>query len=121
MLATIPITKTSKSRMTPELRDNAAFGAVFSDHMLVADFVGGKWGEPRIMPYGQQPLAAAPACAHYGQGIFEGFKAFPRPNGGAVVFRPDGAGGYALLVWVLPAQWSQLPAARNTRNAVDRL
>ena len=37
----------------------------------------------------RQPLAAAPACAHYGQGIFEGFKAFPRPNGGAVVFRPD--------------------------------
>jgi branched-chain amino acid aminotransferase len=89
MLATIPITKTSASRLTPELRDNAAFGAVFSDHMLVADFVGGKWAEPRIMPYGAQPLAAAPACAHYGQGIFEGFKAFPRPNGGAVVFRPD--------------------------------
>ena len=89
MLATIPITKTSASRMTPELRDNAAFGAVFSDHMLVADFVGGKWTEPRIVPYGPQLLAAAPACAHYGQGIFEGFKAFPRPNGGAVVFRPD--------------------------------
>ena len=31
----------------------------------------------------------APAVAHYGQGIFEGFKAFPRPNGGAVLFRPD--------------------------------
>jgi branched-chain amino acid aminotransferase len=89
MLATFPITKTSASRLTPELRDNAAFGAVFSDHMLVADYAGGKWGEPRIIPYGAQPLAAAPACAHYGQGIFEGFKAFPRPNGGAVVFRPD--------------------------------
>ena len=76
MLATIPITKTSASRMTPELRDNAAFGAVFSDHMLVADFAGGKWSEPRIIPHGAQPLAAAPACAHYGQGIFEGFKAF---------------------------------------------
>jgi branched-chain amino acid aminotransferase len=90
MLATsIPVTKTSASRLTPELRDNAAFGAVFSDHMLVADFAGGKWGEPRIIPYGSQPLAAAPAVAHYGQGIFEGFKAFPRPNGGAVVFRAD--------------------------------
>ena len=76
MLATIPITKISASRMTPELRDNAAFGAVFSDHMLVADFAGGKWSEPRIIPYGAQLLAAAPACAHYGQGIFEGFKAF---------------------------------------------
>ena len=89
MLATFPITKTSASRLTPELRDNSPFGAVFSDHMLVADYAGGTWGEPRILPYGAQSIAAAPAVAHYGQGIFEGFKAFPRPNGGAVVFRPQ--------------------------------
>ena len=89
MLATIPVTKTTQSRMTAELRDNAAFGAVFSDHMLIADWTAGKWGEPRIVPYGAQPLPAAPSVAHYGQGIFEGFKAFPRPNGGAVLFRPD--------------------------------
>mgnify|MGYP003704138029 CR=1 FL=1 len=67
----------------------APFGAVFSDHMLVVDWHNGKWGEPRIVPYGAQPLPAAPSVAHYGQGIFEGFKAFPRPNGGAVLFRPD--------------------------------
>jgi branched-chain amino acid aminotransferase len=90
MLATsIPVTKTTASRLTPDLRDKAAFGAVFSDHMLVADFVNGQWTEPRIIPYGMQPLNAAPAVAHYGQGIFEGFKAFPRANGGAVVFRAD--------------------------------
>ncbi len=88
MLATIPVTKTSASRLTPELRDNSPFGAVFSDHMLVADYGNGKWGEPTIVPYGAQMMAAAPAVAHYGQGIFEGFKAFPRPSGGAVVFRP---------------------------------
>lgn len=89
MLATIPVTKTTASRLTPELRDNAAFGAVFSDHMLIVDWHNGKWGEPRIVPYGPQTLPAAPSVAHYGQGIFEGFKAFPRPNGGAVLFRPD--------------------------------
>ena len=89
MLATIPVTKTPLSRMTPEVRDNAAFGAVFSDHMLMVDWTNGAWGEPRIVPYGPQPLPAAPSVAHYGQGIFEGFKAFPRPGGGAVLFRPD--------------------------------
>ena len=89
MLATIPISKTSASRLTPELRDSAPFGAVFSDHILLAEYAGGKWGDPRIIPYGAQPLPAAPAVAHYGQGIFEGFKAFPRPGGGAVVFRPQ--------------------------------
>src|SRR5688500_20234919 len=88
MLATIPITKTSASRLTPELRDNAPFGAVFSDHMLVADYANGEWGEPRIVPSGEQPLKAAPLVAHYGQGIFDGSRAFPRPNGGAVGLRP---------------------------------
>ncbi len=89
MLATIPVTKTTSSRLTPELRDKAAFGAVFADHMLVADYANGKWGEPRIVPYGSQLLPAAPAVAHYGQGIFEGFKVFARQNRGAVAFRPD--------------------------------
>jgi branched-chain amino acid aminotransferase len=90
MLATtIPITRTTHSRLTPELRDTAAFGAVFSDHMLVADWANGSWSEPQIVPYGTLVLPAAPIVAHYGQGIFEGFKAFPRPNGGAVLFRPD--------------------------------
>jgi len=89
MLATVPVTRTTHSRLTPELRDKAAFGAVFSDHMLMADYANGKWGDPRIIPYGAQPLAAAPAVAHYGQGIFEGFKVFARPNHGAVAFRPD--------------------------------
>lgn len=89
MLATIHVTKAERSRLTPELRDKSAFGAVMSDHMLVADYVNGEWGEPRILPYGAQLMTAAPAVAHYGQGIFEGFKAFPRPGGGAVVFRPQ--------------------------------
>jgi branched-chain amino acid aminotransferase len=86
MLATtIPITRTTHSRLTPELRDNAPFGAVFSDHMLVAEWHAGSWSEPHIVPYGTLALPAAPSVAHYGQGIFEGFKAFPRPNGGAVL------------------------------------
>ena len=89
MLATISVTRTVASRLTADLRDHAPFGAVFSDHMLVADYADGKWGDPAIVPYGPQMMAAAPAVAHYGQGIFEGFKAFSRPNGGAVVFRID--------------------------------
>ena len=40
MLAIIPVTKTTASRLTPEIRDKSAFGAVFSDHMLVADYGG---------------------------------------------------------------------------------
>lgn len=86
---TIPVTLTGTPRFSEELRDTAPFGAVFSDHVLVADYADGKWGDPTIVPYGPMMLPAAPAVAHYGQGIFEGFKAFPRPDGGAALFRPD--------------------------------
>jgi branched-chain amino acid aminotransferase len=85
----IPVTRTTTPRFSEELRDSAAFGAVFSDHVLVADYADGTWSDPVIVPYGPMHLPPAPAVAHYGQGIFEGFKAFPRPDGGAVLFRPD--------------------------------
>lgn len=85
----IPVTRTTTPRFSEQLRDSAAFGAVFSDHVLVADYVDGKWGEPVIVPYGPMHLPPAPGVAHYGQGIFEGFKAFPRADGGAALFRPD--------------------------------
>jgi len=88
-VASIPVTRTAAPRFSEQLRDSAAFGAVFSDHVLVADYAAGKWGDPAIVPYGPMMLPPAPAVAHYGQGIFEGFKAFPRPDGAAALFRPD--------------------------------
>ena len=36
----IPVTRTTTPRFSEQLRDSAAFGAVFSDHVLVADYVG---------------------------------------------------------------------------------
>lgn len=86
--AVIPVTRTTTSRFSKELRDNAAFGAVFSDHVLVADYADGAWREPQIVPYGAMMLPPAPSVAHYGQGIFEGFKAYPRADGGTALFRP---------------------------------
>ncbi len=85
----IPVTRTTTPRFSETLRDSAAFGAVFSDHVLVADYADGAWGEPAIVPYGPMTLPPAPLAAHYGQGIFEGFKAFPQPDGSAALFRPD--------------------------------
>ncbi|MGE3885793.1 MAG: branched chain amino acid aminotransferase, partial [Vicinamibacterales bacterium] len=86
--ASIPVTRTTTPRFSEQLRDSAAFGAVFSDHVLVAEYKDGTWSEPAIVPYGPMHLPPAPSVAHYGQGIFEGFKAFPRSDGGAVLFRP---------------------------------
>jgi len=85
----IPVTRTANSRFSEALRDTSTFGAVFTDHILVCDYADGSWGLPAIVPYQDLPLVPGPLVAHYGQGIFEGLKAYPREGSGAVVFRPD--------------------------------
>lgn len=85
---TLRVTRTSQSRLSESLRENAAFGSVFSDHMLFADFDGGTWSPPQILPYGPLPLPPAPSALHYGQSVFEGFKASRTVDGGLALFRP---------------------------------
>jgi len=84
----IPITRVSQSRLTEALRENSEFGATFSDHMFVANCEAGSWKQPQIVPFG--PLSFSPALTpfHYGQAIFEGFKAHRIPIGGVAFFRP---------------------------------
>ena len=84
----IPITRVPQSRLTEELRENSEFGSTFSDHMFVADGESGSWKQPQIVPFG--PISVSPALTpfHYGQAIFEGFKAHRTPNGGVALFRP---------------------------------
>ena len=84
----IPITRVSQSRLTEALRENSEFGATFSDHMLVADWEAGSWKPAQIVPFG--PISFSPALTpfHYGQAIFEGFKAHRTANRGLALFRP---------------------------------
>jgi branched-chain amino acid aminotransferase len=88
MSTPIAITPVSQTRLTEELRENSEFGATFSDHMLVADWEGGAWKAPQIVPFG--PISFSPALTpfHYGQAAFEGFKAHRTPNGEITIFRP---------------------------------
>ena len=88
MSAAVPVTRVSQSRLTEALRETSEFGATFSDHMLVADWEAGSWKPPQIVPFG--PISFSPALTpfHYGQAIFEGFKAHRTANGGVALFRP---------------------------------
>ncbi|MBZ4322950.1 branched-chain amino acid aminotransferase [Streptomyces huiliensis] len=66
------------------------FGRYFTDHMVTikwADGVG--WHDAQLVPYA--PLSVDPAnmTLHYGQAIFEGLKAYQRPDGGVATFRPE--------------------------------
>ncbi len=67
--------------------NNLGFGNYISDHMLVADYKNGTWGEPKVMPYGELPMTPAILALHYGQAIFEGMKAFKMKDGAISIFR----------------------------------
>lgn len=84
----IKVTRTKASHRSKVDFDNIAFGKVFSDHMLVADYRDGAWQAPEIMPYGTFELAPATTALHYGQSIFEGMKAYRNVDDKPVLFRP---------------------------------
>jgi len=88
MSTSISITRVPQSRLTEALRENSEFGCTFSDHMFVADWEAGSWKQPQIIPFG--PISFSPALTpfHYGQAIFEGFKAHRIRNNGVALFRP---------------------------------
>ncbi len=85
----IRINKTSASKLSQTDFENLAFGQTISDHMFVADYKNGEWGDFRIEPYKPLSLNPANATLHYGQSVFEGLKAYKNENGEIILFRPD--------------------------------
>lgn len=83
------IEKIKESRFTPEVFDIQAFGTAFADHMLLCWYKDGKWGKPEIKPYGKLEFTPALSVGHYGQGIFEGMKAYKGESGDVYLFRPE--------------------------------
>lgn len=65
------------------------FGKQFTDRMFVMEYQTGQgWHSARIQPYGPFQLDPAAMVFHYSQEIFEGLKAFRRPDGRIALFRP---------------------------------
>jgi branched-chain amino acid aminotransferase len=86
-----------------------AFGKVFSNRMFRQEWTTEKgWHNQRICAYGPIVLDPAAAVFHYGQEIFEGTKAYRRPDGGINLFRP----------WENAARFNR-SAARMAMQPVD--
>jgi branched-chain amino acid aminotransferase len=83
----ISIERVKQSRIHEVDFSNIPFGKIYTDHMFMADFKNGEWGNYRIMPYGYMPISPATPALHYGQSIFEGMKAIKNESGEALVFR----------------------------------
>jgi len=78
-----------KSRRDQVDFDHLEFGQEFSDHMFSMEFKNGRWGTPRIVPFGKLEFYPSICCLHYGQAVFEGLKAFYTRSGSILIFRPD--------------------------------
>ncbi len=87
--SSIPVERTTKSRLSTVDFNNLGFGNYISDHMLVADYKKGAWLEPKVIPYGDLHMSPAMLSLHYGQSVFEGMKAFKNKDGNIVIFRPQ--------------------------------
>jgi branched-chain amino acid aminotransferase len=66
------------------------FGSIFTDHMFNMDYnPQDGWHNPRIEPYASMDMDPATMVLHYGQGVFEGLKAFRTDSGDIQLFRPS--------------------------------
>lgn len=80
------ITKTTEKKKKPDY-SKLGFGKYFTDHMLQMFYRDGAWSEPEIVPYKHFSMDPASTVLHYGQGIFEGAKAYINPEGKINLFR----------------------------------
>ena len=88
-LSDFPVTRVEQSRLGQVDFDQLGFGAIFSDHMFSMDYQEGAWSNPRIHPYAPLSLEPGVSMLHYGQTVFDGYKAFRGVDGEARIFRPD--------------------------------
>ena len=84
----------SPSRVTDDARAlmlvDPGFGRVFTDHMAIAHYSADEgWHDMRITA--RRPLTLDPGTSvlHYAQEIFEGLKAYRRPEGRFALFRAE--------------------------------
>jgi len=84
----VTIKKAEQLKAKPD-ENKLGFGTIFTDHMFNMDYSVEKgWYNPRIEPYASLVMAPSTMVLHYGQGVFEGMKAYRNQQGGVQLFRP---------------------------------
>jgi len=84
----LTITKADQLKTKPD-DSKLGFGTIFTDHMFNMDYNPQEgWHNPRIEPYASIDMDPATMVLHYGQGVFEGLKAYRTETGDVQLFRP---------------------------------
>ena len=82
------ITKADQLKTKPD-DSKLSFGTIFTDYMFNMDYnPQDGWHNPRIEPYAPINMDPATMVLHYGQGVFEGLKAYRTETGAVQLFRP---------------------------------
>ena len=85
----LSITKSENLKSKPD-DASLGFGTLFTDHMLNMDYsLDDGWHAARIEPYGSIKMDPSTMFLHYGQGVFEGLKAYRTESGKIQLFRPQ--------------------------------
>ena len=84
----VTINNADRLKAKPD-ENKLGFGTIFTDHMFNMDYSVEKgWHSPRIEPYAPLVMEPSTMVLHYGQGVFEGLKAYRNAQGGIQLFRP---------------------------------
>jgi branched-chain amino acid aminotransferase len=75
--------------MKPIDWDNLGFDIKPAEKMFVANHRNGAWEEGRIVDYGPISLYPSAVVLNYGQGLFEGMKAYRTTDGKIAMFVPE--------------------------------
>ena len=82
--------KTTAPKEKPQDMSKVPFGSVFTDHMFMMDHdPENGWHDARIVPYGPISVMAGATVFHYAAEVFEGLKAYRKPDGSVQIFRPE--------------------------------
>ncbi len=84
----IPVNKVQHSNIAAYDFDHIVFGNNPTDHIFIAEYKNGEWGEARIEPFHDLQISPIALGLHYGQTVFEGLKAYKMEDGNINVFRP---------------------------------
>ncbi len=85
----LTVTRRDQLKSKPD-ENKLGFGTLFTDHMFNMDYAPDKgWHNARIEPNAPFVLDPATMIFHYGQGIFEGLKAYRTADGHIQMFRPQ--------------------------------
>ena len=78
----------TSTEATTNIAATTSFGKVPTDHMFIAEYKNGKWGDGQLKRFQKILLSPFALCFHYGQTVFEGMKAFRMKDSRVNIFRP---------------------------------